>query len=103
SGLLSGDFDKGSIDALSAKNELKAYPNPTSGPVVFEFRIGENAKATLDITSITGQLIARVFNANVEAGIPQNVICNESLAPGVYLYILRWNGQTIIGKLIITQ
>jgi FtsP/CotA-like multicopper oxidase with cupredoxin domain len=102
SGIL-GETNPVTYDLPSAQNELKAYPNPSNGPVIFEFRIGENAKATLDLSSMSGQLIDRIFDANVEAGAPQNVFYDKSLAPGVYLYILRWNNQLLTGKLIITR
>ena len=102
SGIL-GETNPVTFDLPSAENELKAYPNPSNGPVIFEFRIGVNAKATLDLTSMSGQLIDRLFDANVEAGTPQNVFYDKSLAPGVYLYILRWNNQVLTGKLIITR
>jgi hypothetical protein len=91
------------VDALPAKNELKAFPNPSSGPVVFEFQISTKAKAILDIMSNTGQSVARLYNQEVEPGKTQTVIYEEYLAPGIYFYSLRWNDQSISGKLIITQ
>jgi hypothetical protein len=84
-------------------SDLKVYPNPASGPVTFEFNIADNAKATLDLFSMAGKRIATIYNADVEAGIPYKVIYTESLAPGVYVYILRWNNQVLTGKLIIIR
>ena len=103
SGSFSLDADKVNIDAISAKNELKAYPNPTSGAIFFEFRISDNAKATLDITSMNGQRIARIFDADVEAGITQTVFFDKSLAAGTYIYYLKWSDQLITGKFIKTR
>ena len=85
------------------ESSLKAYPNPSTGPVTFEFQINENAKVTLDLNSMTGQRMARIFEADVEAGITQTVHFEESLRPGVYLYTLRWNNQMLTGKLIIIR
>lgn len=101
SGVLDGS--EVTVTSPSATNELKVYPNPASGAVTFEFRIGVSAKATLDLTSMSGQLIDRMFDADVEAGIQQNVFYEKSLAPGVYIYMLRWNNQLLTGKLIITK
>ncbi len=103
SGSLSDDYNKSSIDAISAKSELKVYPNPTSGPVIFEFRIGVNTKATLIITSMTGQRIATIFDADVEAGITQTVVFEKSLPTGTYLYFLNWKDQRITGKFVKTN
>jgi hypothetical protein len=85
---------------LSTKNEVSVYPNPTTGPVTFEFQISENSRATLDITSMNGEQIARIFDAKVEAGIKQKVVFEKSLPPGVYLYYLRSNNHLLTGKFI---
>ena len=103
SNIKSADAEKVTIEVPVAKNELKVYPNPASGPVIFEFMISENEKVMLDLTSISGKHISRIFDADVEAGNIQTVIFNESLAPGVYLYTLRWKDQMITGKLIRTK
>jgi hypothetical protein len=102
-GTISEAMDQGTIEVPSAKNELKVYPNPASGPVTFEFQINEDAKVTLDLLSMTGQLIARIFDTDAQAGITHAVIYSEQLSAGVYLYTLRWKDQTIIGKFIITK
>jgi hypothetical protein len=86
--------------AVKVKNEINVYPNPTAGPVTFEFKISENAKATLDITSTNGEHIARIFDAEVEAGNTQKVVFEKSLPPGVYLYYLRTNTHLLTGKFI---
>jgi hypothetical protein len=104
--LKSGDLSGDELDPVtlpSVINEIKAYPNPAKGPVIFEFRIGRSAKATLDLKSISGQLIDRMFDADVEGGITQNVFYDKSLAPGIYLYVLRWSNQAITGKLIVAR
>ena len=97
------DIPTAKLDVTLAKNELKVYPNPTSGQVTFEFRISENAKVTLDITSIIGERISRIFDAVVEAEETKTVIFEKSLPPGVYLYYMRWNDRTITGKFIKTR
>jgi len=80
--------------------DLKVYPNPSSGPVTFEFRINDNAKTTLDIFGVSGKRIARIFDANVESSVIQTVHFDESLPSGIYVYVLKWNDQVITGKLI---
>jgi len=88
------------VDAPAEKNELKVYPNPSSGPVTFEFRINEQAKVILELFSSSGMRISRIFEGDVEADVIQTVIFNESPAPGVYIYMLKWKDQVITGKLI---
>jgi hypothetical protein len=84
-------------------NSLKVYPNPASGPVTFEFQINENTKATLDIFTVSGQRISRIFDADVNANEIQTVFFDKSLPSGVYVYVLKWNDQVITGKIIRTR
>ena len=100
SSTITGDLAPVPFDAFPTKNDLKVFPNPTLGQITFEFQINENAKVTLDLSSISGQQIARIFDTDVKAGITQTVIFGQLHTPGVYLYALRWNNQKITGKFI---
>ena len=85
------------------KNELKVYPNPTSGAVNFEFQITENARVTLDIITMIGTPIDRVFDADVEAGETHIELFDKAIPTGVYFYQMKWNDQIITGKFIKTN
>ena len=85
------------------QNKLNVFPNPTLGSATFTFQINENARVRLDIYSVNGLLIARVFDGDAEAGIAQSVKFNQSLSTGIYPCILRWNGKMITVKLVIVQ
>jgi hypothetical protein len=102
-GVITEGSDPESIDVIGQKNELIVYPNPTPGPATFEFSISENAKVILDIYSIAGQRITRLFNANVEAGSIHTVVFNQRLSPGVYPCIMMWEGHKISTKLNIVK
>ena len=82
---------------------LKVYPNPSSGPVTFDFSVSINAKVTLDIFAMSGQRIARIFDADVEADVTQTVVFDKSLPSGVYVYVLKWNDQVVTGKFVKTK
>lgn len=84
-------------------NTIKAYPNPGSAPVTFEFSITDAAKATLDLYSASGQRVATLFNENVDACMPQKVTLTRPLAEGTYVYVLWWNDKKMTGKLIIKR
>jgi hypothetical protein len=82
-------------------NELKVYPNPAAGQATFEFQIDKNDHVTLEIYSVSGQQMARIFDAQTEAGIPQKVSFQQSLPTGIYSCVMRWSGKMISTKLII--
>jgi len=83
--------------------ELKVYPNPNIGLANFDFQIDKNAKVKLEIFSITGQFIARIFDAEAEAGISQTVLYEHSLPTGVYYCIMRWSEKMMTSKLIVLK
>jgi len=85
------------------ENVLKVYPNPTLGPANFEFQIGVTSRVTLDILSISGQYISRIFDADLPAGIPQAVYFGQVLPAGIYIGVMRWKSQILTVKLVVTQ
>ena len=88
---------------LNLTREFKVYPNPSSGPAIFEFRIGENAWVMLDIYSINGQHMAHVYEGDVEAGIPQTALFEQYLPTGVYACVLSWKGKITTLKFVVTH
>ena len=94
---------QGISDIPVLKNGLKVYPNPTLGPANFEFQIGETSRVTLDILSISGQHITRIFDADLAAGIPQTVYLGQVLPAGIYIGVMRWKSQILTVKLVVTQ
>ena len=97
----------GSVENLppltSAPFFLKVYPNPASGQVRFEFQINEDANAKLDIYTLNGKHINRIFDGDLKAGIIQAVMFDQSLQSGIYPSVLTWKGEIITIKLIIRQ
>ena len=87
--------------AIDLTNELTVSPNPSSGPVTFGFRIGENAHVNLEIYSMTGARVARVFEGDVEGGISQTVLYEQYLPTGIYVCVLQYNGKILTTKLAV--
>ena len=94
---------KESLNVTAANNDLKVYPNPTINNATFEFQIGVNSNVKLDIYSMTGQQIARIFDADVEGGITQTAYLRQSLPSGLYSCVMRWGGKMLTKKLIVMQ
>jgi len=103
SGTISDEAIATSEITFTEDNELKVYPNPTSGNVNFEFRIKDNARVVLDISNVVGTHIDRIFDNDVNATEPYRVVFEKSISPGIYFYHLKWNDQTITGKFIKTR
>ncbi|MEI7522752.1 MAG: GEVED domain-containing protein [Mariniphaga sp.] len=91
------------LEPVPVKNELMVYPNPTSGQVKFEFRIREDANAKLDLFTLNGKHLERIFDGDLKAGISQSVLFDQSLPSGIYPCVLTWKGEMITVKLIVVQ
>ena len=82
--------------------KLEVYPNPAAGPVNFRFTLEESSKAILEIYTISGKLVDRIFEADAEQGIEQTVLFNKPLPEGVYVYRLVYGNHFRTGKFIKT-
>ena len=87
---------------LTSNSQVFVYPNPTSGPVTFEFQLEEDSKATLDVYSTSGRMVSRIFEGEVESGELRTIQYKEVLSAGVYYYILRTDNLVKTGKFIRT-
>ena len=86
---------------LDLTNEFKVFPNPTAGPAIFEFRISENAHVKLDIFSMNGSRLARIYDGDLEAGVPQTALFEQYLPTGLYPCILQYNGKILTLKFAV--
>ncbi|MBW6492295.1 MAG: M6 family metalloprotease domain-containing protein [Lentimicrobium sp.] len=81
---------------------INVYPNPSSGPVTFEFQLKENSKVTLDIYSTTGSLISRIYEAEAGGGEIYTLKYGEKLPAGAFYYVFRSDALIKTGKFIRT-
>jgi hypothetical protein len=83
------------------KDEFTVYPNPALGPVTFNFEVAESSRVKIDIYTIRGQHIARIFDTDVDAGVPQTVLYEQHLPSGIYPCVLQYNGKMFSLKLAV--
>lgn len=70
-------------------SSLTAIPNPTTGRVVFHYKLVEGAEVVLTLTDITGHIIATLAKGSRPLGMQQEVVNLDFLPNGVYLYTLE--------------
>jgi len=88
------------IENNSIHSDMQVYPNPSNGLVNFRFTSENGDKTMIDILTLTGQLVYRVFEGSVEQGMEQIVQFTKPLNEGLYIYKLT-NGSLIkTGRLI---
>ena len=91
--------------ATTPASEMKSYPNPSKGnDVNFSFTTYETGKATLELFNLEGQLVAKVFSGEVNAGEEKVTNFNTSSIPsGIYLSRLTTTNGVVSGKVILAH
>ncbi|HXH18436.1 MAG TPA: malectin domain-containing carbohydrate-binding protein [Chitinophagales bacterium] len=83
---------------------LQAYPNPFSEVLNIEFSLMEDARATLEIYSVTGQRLAVAFDGKVAAGELKVITYLPSvITHGLIIYRLQTQHETYYGKAVMSR
>jgi hypothetical protein len=79
------------------------YPNPFNPSTTIEFTLAEPSIATLNVYSVTGELISTLVDGNLPAG-HQSVTFNASNLPsGVYFYTLKAGSFSDTKKMVLVK
>ncbi len=82
-------------------NSLKAYPNPFSQEVTFEFVSRKDAHAVLEITNVLGQKVTTLMNRRVQEGVVNTVRYNpDNVQSGILIYRLIIDKDIQTGRLL---
>ena len=65
-----------------------AYPNPTSGRAMIDFRLGETADIQLAVYDVLGRKVATLADGPMPAGLHRLGVDTQDLASGTYIYRL---------------
>jgi len=88
------------IENKTINSGISVYPNPSQVQVNFRFTPENGDKTMIDILTLTGQHLYRVYEGNAEQGMEQNIQFTKPLNEGLYIYKLT-NGQVVkTGRLI---
>ncbi len=83
--------------------KLFNYPNPFNPTTTIEYSIPEKSKIKLEIYNMLGQKVATLFDGNQAAGNYKLSFNAENLSSGVYISLLRYNGNIISNKIILMK
>jgi hypothetical protein len=80
---------------------LKAYPNPFSDRVVFEFVSNNDSHAVLDISNIIGQKITTLLDGQVKSGVMNRIEFQpNNITTGILIYRLILDGNVQTGRIV---
>jgi len=96
--------DEVEIDLLPAKYELyQNYPNPFNPNTNIKFALPEDAKVSIRIYSMLGELVTELINQVYEAGYHKVEFNANRYASGVYIYSLETKNFTDIKKMVLLK
>jgi hypothetical protein len=80
------------------------YPNPFNPTTTIEFTVPQDGHAALTIFNSLGQMVAKVFDGEAQAGYIQKATFDASrLASGIYFYRLETGKSSLMKKLILLR
>jgi Secretion system C-terminal sorting domain len=83
---------------------LSSYPNPFNPSTNIYFTAEQSGHATLKIYNVIGQIVATLFNGEIEAGIEHTELFNAaSLSTGLYFSVLDIAGQRFVLKVLYSK
>ncbi|MDD4309284.1 MAG: T9SS type A sorting domain-containing protein, partial [Candidatus Cloacimonetes bacterium] len=99
--------DTGEIPGLVTKLENN-YPNPFNPITTISFSLAKPAKTNLAIYNLKGQLVTRLVNKDMNAGLHHVVwngkdTNNLSVASGMYFYRLESGDYTAVKKMLLMK
>jgi hypothetical protein len=85
-----------------------SYPNPFREETVIRFETQKEGRVTLEVYNISGQLINRLYDAGVSAGIHEvgwngSNSAGNRVAEGMYFYRLQAGEELVTGKLMLME
>jgi hypothetical protein len=85
-----------------------SYPNPFREETVIRFETEKESRVSLEVYNISGQLINRLLDAGVDAGIHEvrwdgSNSAGNRVAEGMYFYRLQAGNELVTGKLMLME
>ncbi len=87
----------------SVINSVSVYPNPANATAHIQLEIMENTELSIQVLSLTGQVVADVVNEKVDAGSVVKTIPVEKMTSGSYVVRITANGISTYRKLDIVR
>lgn len=88
------------VNIASKDLQIKAFPNPFSNTVNFQFVSPVSGRAILEVFNTQGQRVGVVFDGKVDAGVSKNVQFSTRLSNQALIYKLKVGDKTVRGSIL---
>ena len=90
-----------SVNDIDILNSLTVAPNPTRGNVYIDMDLSQTATVTLDITDVTGKVVAQFTPQNTSSY--QTSIDLSHLSNGLYFARITVDGDSVVKKIQLSK
>lgn len=91
------------VEENTISTGITAFPNPANENVNIVYSVSKTSDVSINVTSITGDVVYNKNVGTVEAGEYNENIDVTKLANGVYFYTLTVDGNQITKKLVVSK
>lgn len=89
------------VNNLQPVNDIRIYPNPTTGKINFDLNFSDIQNVTIEIYTITGE---KIYSSKANSVTYQNSVADLSLQPaGIYLVRIKTNDGIYHSKIVLTK
>jgi hypothetical protein len=81
----------------------QSYPNPAGTGAKIKYALPEDAKVTIKLYNIAGQVVKVLVNDDKSAGTYVAPVSTDDLANGVYLYKMEAGDYNAVKKMVVTR
>lgn len=88
-------------NALTAKMDVNATPNPFREESMIAFTPIASGKAVVEITDLQGRKVAELYNGQVELDVPVKLAFRPAEnSSGIFIYRITLNGEVVQGRML---
>jgi CubicO group peptidase (beta-lactamase class C family) len=89
---------------MESDNSFRAYPNPSTDKILFNFTAETKGPVSLDLYDMNGRLVAQLFNGELQKGMTKQITFErKNLPSGIYISSLKNLFRTRQKKIVLVN
>ncbi|MCO5249808.1 MAG: T9SS type A sorting domain-containing protein [Candidatus Kapabacteria bacterium] len=92
-----------SVEDFTSETETFAYPNPAIDATYIVFDMDKSVNTNIKIVNMLGREIQKIDNYATQSGENRLQLNTANLVPGIYIFMIEYNGGRINGKFVVNK
>jgi len=94
-------FGSTSLNDIDILNDISVYPNPITDQSIISFELEQASEVNMVLFTIDGKHVKTLLSGNKIAGQHQVSMIDHQLDPGMYLVIIKIDGEITTRKVVV--